>query len=331
MDEHDKILIQSEITDPILSERQWTLYPIKYPQIFDLAKKSVASFWTVEEIDFAADVVQINDLSLAEHASLLVALGFFAQADGLVMENVSGNFMPRIALPEAQYFYSIQMAMEAIHSEAYSLMLDTYLSNSMTREATLKHVQTLPSVKAKNDWAIQWMKSDRPFAVQVVAFCCVEAIFFSSSFALIFYFRKRGLLPGLSQANDYISRDEGMHVQFGCTLLRMLSKSPTQECFEKVVKSAVDVEKVFVEELLAESLPGFHRTDLIQHIESQADMLADLCGYTTIYNQSTPFDFMRMQTVPGKANFFEKRPSEYRKAVEKVTHENQNFYLVDEF
>ena len=331
MEKEDTALFQSENEDLILNNRQWTLYPIKYPDIFEMAKRSIACFWTVEEIDFSADMGQMAKLTPAEYASLLVALGFFAQADGLVMENVSGNFMPRVALPEAHYFYAIQMAMEAIHSEAYSLMLDTYLANSLTREETLKKVQNFQSVKSKNEWAIKWMKSQRPFVIQVIAFCCVEAIFFSSSFALIFYFRKRGLLPGLSQANDYISRDEGMHVEFGSMLLKIMSASPSQEYFEDIVKSAVEVENQFVEELLSEPLAGFNKAALKNHVKSQADMLAELSGYKPIYNQSSPFDFMRMQVAPGKTNFFEKRPSEYRKSTEKVTLDESDFCIASDF
>ena len=331
MDLENEALYTSELKDLVLNDRQWTLYPIKYPEIFDLAKRSIASFWTVEEVDFSVDLADMSKLTSQEYTSLLVALGFFAQADGLVMENVSGNFMPSVALPEAQYFYAMQMAMEAIHSEAYSLMLDTYLSNSLSREEMLKKVQNLQTVKRKNEWAINWMNSEKPFVSQVIAFCCVEAIFFSSSFALIFYFRKRGLLPGLSQANDYISRDEGLHVEFGSALIRILDKKPSQEYFSTILKSAVEVECSFVDELLAEPLPGFNSESLQEHVKSQADMLAELCGYMPVYNKTSPFEFMRMQIIPGKTNFFEKRPSEYRKSVEKVKFEESDFCIDSNF
>lgn len=312
--EADEAMRAGEATDPLLADRQWMLYPIKQPDIFAMAKRAVASFWTVDEIDFSSDVSDLQRLSDGERQALLVVLAFFAQADGLVMENVNTNFMSRVALPEAHYFYSMQMAMEAIHAEAYAIMLDLYLSQEAQRERTLSRVRALASVNKKNEWVEQWMRADRPFAVHLAAFCCVEAIFFSSSFALIFHIRRRKLLPGLSQANDFIARDEGMHVEFGAALLKLLEVPPPSRMFNELLRSAVDVELTFADEMTAEPIVGFGRAELRRHVESQADLLSEMCGYEPIYNASSPFEFMRMQMLLGKANFFEKRPSEYSKA-----------------
>ena len=328
----DDALRASESIDPLLTGRQWMLYPIKQPALFVLAKRAVSCFWTVDEIDFSTDVTDMQRLGAGEKEALLVVLAFFAQADGLVMENISTNFMSRVALPEAQYFYGMQMAMEAIHAEAYAIMLDLYLSQEAQRERVLTRVRALPSVVAKNVWAARWMRAGRPFGVHLVAFCCVEAIFFSSSFALIFHIRRRKLLPGLSQANDFIARDEGMHVEFGALLLKLLQMPPPSRVFNAVLRSAVDAELAFVDEMTQAPIVGFGRADLRRHVESQADMLSELCGYEPLYNATTPFEFMRMQMLAGKANFFEKRPSEYSKAprVSRAAADAE-FLIMDEF
>jgi len=309
-------LLASEAADPVLTNRQWALYPIKHPELFALAKQAVACFWTVDELDFSTDTGDFRKLSVEDRQALLVALSFFAQADGIVMENVSANYMHKVALPEAHYFYAMQMAMEAIHSEVYALMLDLYVSQEVDRARVLQVVTEMPSVQAKNAWAKKWIGAEAPVGVLLLASCCVEGIFFSSSFALIFFFRMRGLLPGLSMANDFIARDEGLHVRFAAALLATLRQKPSQALAVQMLREAAEVEKRFVAEMLPSGglAGGFPLDSAMQHCEAMTDVVSRMCGYGPIFDAATPFDFMRMQEIEGKANFFEKRPSEYRKA-----------------
>ena len=292
---------------------RFVLFPINYPKIWDMYKKSVQSFWTAEEVDLQADQKDWEKLSNDERHFIKHVLAFFAASDGIVNENLAINFMNEVQLPEARCFYGFQIMMENIHSEMYSLLIDTYIKDSAERTHLLHAIDTVPCVTKKAQWALRWIKNGS-FAERLIAFAAVEGIFFSGSFCSIFWLKKRGLMPGLCTSNEFISRDEGMHCDFACLLYGMLENKLPKETVQAIIRDAVENEHEFVTDAIPVSLIGMNAKLMCQYIEFVADRLLVSLGCDKIYNSTNPFDFMEMISLQGKTNFFEKRVSEYKKA-----------------
>jgi len=307
----------TQVTEPILEDNpnRFVLFPIQHDDIWNFYKKSEASFWTAEEIDLAADIVDWNEkLNDNERYFIKHILAFFAASDGIVNENLAENFVAEVQYTEAKFFYGFQIMMENIHSETYSLLIDTYIKDKEEKNHLFNAIETLDCVKKKADWALEWIDNGS-FAERIVAFAAVEGIFFSGSFCSIFWLKKRGLMPGLSFSNELISRDEGMHCDFACLLYtrHLVNKLP-KSTIEKIIKDAVAIEKEFVCDALPVRLIGMNADLMSQYIEFVADRLLVELGNEKIYNTSNPFDFMEMISLQGKTNFFEKRVAEYQKA-----------------
>jgi len=277
-------------------------------------KTAEMSFWTAEEIDLAQELTDWDEkLNSDEKHFIKMVLAFFAASDGIVNENLAINFLNEVQYPEARSFYGFQVAIENIHSEVYSLLIDTYIKDESERNKLFHAVEHFDSIKKKADWAIKWISSDS-FAERLIAFAAVEGIFFSGSFCSIFWLKKRGLMPGLSFSNELISRDEGLHCSFACLLYNKYIKNKLSEKrVREIICSAVDIERVFITESLPVSLIGMNNSLMIQYIEYVADFWLTELGCQRVYNVSNPFDFMDMISLQGKTNFFEKRNSEYKK------------------
>ncbi len=294
---------------------RFCLFPIAYPDLWSMYKQHVASFWTADEIDLSADLDHWhNRLSSDDRHFVSMVLAFFAGADGIVMENLAERFCREVTVPEARCFYGFQMAMESIHQETYSLLIDTYISDPKERGRLFSAHATIPSVERKASWAQKYIGSNATFAERLVAFATVEGIFFSGSFCAIFWLKKRGLMPGLTFSNELISRDEGLHCSFACQLYEKLERKLTQGEINKLIGEAVDVEKSFICDALPVSLIGMNSSLMGQYVEFVADrMLTDL-GYEPLYGSKNPFDWMDLISLEGKTNFFEKRVAEYQKS-----------------
>ena len=295
------------------NKERFVLLPIRYPKIWEMYKKAEQSFWTAEEVDLHADLKDWERLKDGEKHFIKHVLAFFAASDGIVNENLAVNFMREIQVPEARCFYGFQIMMENIHSEMYSLLIDTYIKDPVEKKYLFNAIETVPCVKKKADWALKYINNGS-FAERLVAFAAVEGIFFSGSFCSIFWLKKRGLMPGLSTSNEFISRDEGMHCDFACLLYSMLENKLSQERIYSIMKDAVENEHEFVTDALPVSLIGMNSKMMCQYIEFVADRLLEALGYPKLYNSTNPFDFMEMISLQGKTNFFEKRVSEYKKA-----------------
>lgn len=320
--------------EPILKENpdRFVLFPIVHQDIWHYYKKSEANFWTAEEIDLEADLVDWNSkLNDDERHFVKHVLAFFAASDGIVNENLAENFVREVQYTEAKFFYGFQIMMENIHSETYSLLIDTYIKDSAEKSYLFKAIDTLDCVKKKADWALRWIKNGS-FAERLVAFAAVEGIFFSGSFCSIFWLKKRGLMPGLSFSNELISRDEGLHCDFACLLYNahIVNKLPKQRILD-IITNAVEIEKEFIIDALPVKLIGMNSDLMAQYIEFVADRLLVELGNEKVYNVSNPFDFMEMISLQGKTNFFEKRVGEYQKAGVMSGKENQNFTLDADF
>ena len=291
----------------------YTLFPIKSSEqhLYKMYKQSVAVFWTPEEIDFSKDGIDWSKLSEAEKHFIGRILAFFAGSDGIVMENLVRRFQGEVDSQVVKLFYSFQNAMEGIHSETYSLLIDTYIKNEEEKAKLFNAIETIPCIQKKADWALQWMSSDQSFGTRLVAFACVEGIFFSGAFCSIYWLKKRGLMPGLTFSNELISRDEGLHTQFAVALFHTLSDKPEPIWIQKIIMGAVKLEKEFICEALPCSLIGMNATMMSQYIEFVADRLAVQLGLKKIYKTTNPFDFMDLISLEGKTNFFEKKVSEY--------------------
>ncbi|KAB2912825.1 MAG: ribonucleoside-diphosphate reductase [Bacteroidetes bacterium] len=303
--------------EPILKENKdrFVIFPIKHNDIWAYYKKAEASFWTAEEIDLQQDLTDWKDkLNDNERHFIKHVLAFFAASDGIVNENLAENFVSEVQYPEAKFFYGFQIMMENIHSETYSLLIDTYIKDPVEKDGLFHAIDTLDCVKKKADWALRWI-SNASFTERLIAFAAVEGIFFSGSFCSIFWLKKRGLMPGLSFSNELISRDEGMHCDFACHLYNahIVNKLPQQRIVE-IISNAVEIEKEFVTDALPVRLIGMNADLMNQYIEFVADRLLVELGCQRIYNASNPFDFMEMISLQGKTNFFEKRVGEYQKA-----------------
>ncbi|MBL0053130.1 MAG: ribonucleotide-diphosphate reductase subunit beta [Bacteroidetes bacterium] len=301
--------------EPLLEENKdrFVLFPIKHPEIWEMYKIAEMSFWTAEEVDLYQDLRDWKNLSADEQHFIKHVLAFFAASDGIVNENIAVNFMSEVQIPEARCFYGFQIMIENIHSEMYSLLIDTYIKDTAEKAYLFNALETVPCVKKKADWALKWIETGS-FAERLVAFACVEGIFFSGSFCSIFWLRKRGLMPGLTFSNELISRDEGQHRDFACLLYGMLHNKLSQERIYEMIKDAVACEHEFVTDALPVSLIGMNGKLMCQYIEFVADHLLAQLGYPKLYNSENPFDFMDMISLQGKTNFFEKRVSEYVKA-----------------
>lgn len=320
--------------EPILKENKdrFVMFPIQHDDIWAFYKKSEASFWTAEEIDLGADLWDWdNKLNDDERHFIKHVLAFFAASDGIVNENLAENFLRDVQYPEARSFYGFQLMMENIHSETYSLLIDSYIKDPVEKDGLFHAIDTLPCVKKKADWAMDWIENGK-FAEKLVAFAAVEGIFFSGSFCSIFWLKKRGLMPGLTFSNELISRDEGLHCDFACLLYtkHIINKLP-KETVQKIITDAVIIEKEFVTDALPVKLIGMNADMMGQYIEFVADRLLVELGNPKVYNVGNPFDFMDMINLQGKTNFFEKRVGEYQKAGVLQGNEATKFKLDEDF
>ena len=295
------------------NKNRFVLFPIEYDKIWQMYKQAEASFWTAEEIDLHPDLKDWERLTDDERYFVKHVLAFFAASDGIVNENLAVNFMQEVQLPEARCFYGFQIMIENIHAETYSLLIDTYINDPQEKNHLFNALETVPCVKKKADWALKWIENGN-FAERLVAFAAVEGIFFSGSFCSIFWLKKRGLMPGLSFANELISRDEGLHCDFACLLYSMLENKLTKENVLEIITDAVALEQEFVVSSLPVNLIGMNSKLMSQYIEFVADRLLDALGCEKHYNSENPFDFMELISLSGKTNFFERRVSEYSKA-----------------
>ncbi len=318
--------------EPLLRENKdrFVIFPIQHNDIWSFYKKHEASFWTAEEIDLHADLVDWNSkLNDDERYFIKHVLAFFAASDGIVNENLAENFLHEVQYTEARFFYGFQIAVENIHSETYSLLIDTYIKDTFEKDKLFHAVDTMDCVKKKADWALNWISKGN-FAERLVAFAAVEGIFFSGSFCSIFWLKKRGLMPGLSFSNELISRDEGLHCDFACLLYtkHLINKLP-RKTVEKIITDAVEIEKEFVTDALPVNLIGMNAKLMQQYIEFVADRLLVELGNEKVYNATNPFDFMDMISLQGKTNFFEKRVGEYQKAGVMNTNKEGNKFALD--
>ncbi len=321
------------MVEPILVENKdrFVLFPIKYNDIWEFYKKSEASFWTAEEIDLSNDISDWNNkLNDNERHFIKHVLAFFAASDGIVNENLAINFLNEVQYPEARCFYGFQIMMENIHSETYSLLIDSYIKDPIEKDKLFHAVDTVPCVGKKADWALRWI-SNGNFAERLIAFAAVEGIFFSGSFCSIFWLKKRGLMPGLSFSNELISRDEGLHCDFACMLYtRHVKNKLPKEQVTQIITDAVVIEKEFVSDAIPVRLIGMNADLMCQYIEFCADRLLVALGCDKFYNASNPFDFMEMISLQGKTNFFEKRVAEYQKSGVMGNKEENNVFNLDE-
>lgn len=303
--------------DPILapSTSRFTTFPIRYPDLWDLYKKAISSFWTVEEIDLAADLKDWTGLTAQEQHFIKMVLAFFAASDGIVFENLELNFTKEVQIPEARSFYAYQGFNESIHGETYSLMIDKLVRDSDEKAGLFRAIETVPAVREKAEWAMKWAGGTAPFAQRLVAFACVEGIFFSGSFCAIFWLKKRGLMPGLSFSNELISRDEGLHQEFAVTLYSHLVQKLDNATIVDIVRDAVRIEKMFILEALPCRLIGMDASQMSQYIEFVADRLLAQLGVGPAFGVACPFDWMETISLEGKTNFFEKRVGDYSKHI----------------
>lgn len=322
------------MTEPILVENtdRFVLFPIKHDDIWKMYKQAEASFWTAEEIDLSQDMVDLDTkLNDNEKHFIKHVLAFFAASDGIVNENLAVHFLNEVQYPEARCFYGFQIMMENIHSETYSLLIDTYIKDPIEKDYLFHAIENLPCVAKKADWALRWI-GEGSFAERLIAFAAVEGIFFSGSFASIFWLKKRGLMPGFSFSNQLISRDEGLHCDFACLLYRdhVQNKLPVEQVIS-IITEAVVMEKEFVSDSLPVNLIGMNAELMCQYIEFVADrLLYELIGQK-FYNATNPFDFMELISLQGKTNFFENRVAEYQKAGVMSKKASQSFSLDEDF
>ncbi len=303
--------------EPILqpNDDRFVIFPIQHHDLWDWYKKQEACFWTAEEIDLHQDLTDWNTkLNDDERYFIKHILAFFAASDGIVNENLAENFVNEVQYSEAKFFYGFQIMMENIHSETYSLLIDTYVKDETEKNRLFKAIEVFPAIKRKADWALKWIESPS-FAERLIAFAAVEGIFFSGAFCSIFWLKKRGLMPGLTFSNELISRDEGMHCDYAVHVHNnhLINKVP-QERIKEIIIDALDIERSFITESLPVSLIGMNAKLMTQYLEFVTDRLLLELGCEKVYNATNPFDFMEMISLEGKTNFFEKRVSEYQKA-----------------
>ena len=306
--------MNNQIIEPLLREddSRFVMFPIMHNDIWEMYKKQIDCFWKVEEIDLGKDMFDWNKLNGDEQFFIKMILAFFAASDGIVIENLGKRFLDEIQISEAKAFYSFQMAMENIHSETYSLLIDTYIQNNFEKNDLFNALNKYDCIKKKGDWALKWIEDkESNFATRLVAFACVEGIFFSGAFCSIFWLKKRGLMPGLTFSNELISRDEALHTEFAVLLYSKLLYKLSEKKLHSIIKEAVEIEQEFICGALPCRLLGMNSNLMKQYIEFVADRLSLQLGYSKIFNSKNPFDFMEMISLESKTNFFEKRVSEY--------------------
>tara|TARA_Y100000817_G_scaffold175199_3_gene136835 strand:+ start:3017 stop:4003 length:987 start_codon:yes stop_codon:yes gene_type:complete len=309
-------MVEENKTKEILlseEEKRYVIFPIRHEEIWKMYKKAEANFWTAEELDLSKDLkdfqLKMND---GERYFVENVLAFFAASDGIVNENLVERFCNEVQVLEAKFFYGFQIAVENIHSETYSLLIDTYVKDNIKKEKLFNAIETIPSVKKKADWALRWINdTSSTFGTRVIAFAAVEGIFFSGSFCSIFWLKKRGLMPGLCHSNELISRDEGLHTEFAVLMYSMLKDKPSKEVILQIIQEAVELEKEFITESLPCDLIGMNKDLMKQYIEHISDRLLLMIGLEKVYNVENPFPWMELISVQGKTNFFEKRVGEY--------------------
>ena len=304
-------IFEEPITQP--NQNRFTTFPIEYPSLWSMYKKAQMSNWTAEEIDFSKDMDDWESLSPNEQHFIKTILAFFAASDGIVFENLNLNFGSEVQISEARAFYAYQQHNEMVHGETYSLLLEKYIRDPVEKDSMFRALETVPCIKKKGAWAMEWFNKDRLFVERLVAFACVEGIFFSGSFCAIFWLKKRSLLPGLSFSNELISRDEGLHLEFAVELFSLLRYRPKASRILEIVKAAVEIEKEFIIEALPCQLIGMDAPKMSQYIEYVADRLLKQLGVAPHWNAKNPFDFMENLSLDGKTNFFEKRVGDYSK------------------
>lgn len=323
-----------DFIEPILRENptRFTLFPIMKPKLYQQYKNHLAVFWVTDEIILDKDRKDWAKLTDNERYFIKNVLAFFAGSDGIVQENLAARFMKEIQYPEARNFYSVQMMIEAVHSELYSLLIDTYIDDKEEKSSLFRAIQTIPCVKLKADWAQKWIEStEHNFATRLVAFAVVEGIFFSASFCAIYWLKERGLMPGLTTSNELIARDEGLHVQFAVSLYEEIERKLPKDIIHDIIRDAVNIEKEFITESIPCSMIGMNSALMIQYIQYCADRLSTQLGYGKIYSVMNPFDFMERISLEGKDNFFEKRVTSYAKSGVGVDQKDMVFSLDSEF
>jgi ribonucleoside-diphosphate reductase subunit M2 len=301
-------------SEPLLTsdDNRFVMFPIKDQDIWKMYKKQVDCFWRAEEIDLSKDQMHWDALESSEKYFISMILAFFAASDGIVLENLAARFMNDVQLSEARAFYGFQIAIENIHSETYSLLIESYIKNTEEKTRLFHAIENFPCIKKKSDWAQKWMHDNRSsFATRLVAFACVEGIFFSGAFCSIYWLKKRGLMPGLTFSNELISRDEALHTEFAVLLYNKLQKRMTKARIHEIIKEAVEIETEFICEALPCRLIGMNSELMTKYIQFVADRLCLQLGYDKIYNGSNPFDFMELISLESKTNFFEKRVDSY--------------------
>jgi ribonucleoside-diphosphate reductase subunit M2 len=318
--------------EPLLTsdDNRFVMFPIKHHDIWEMYKKQVDCFWRAEEIDLSKDGKDWDTLNADEKHFLSNILAFFAASDGIVLENLATRFMSDVQLSEARAFYGFQIAMENIHSESYSLLIETYIKDDVEKDKLFHAIENFPCIKKKSDWAQKWINDNRSsFATRLVAFACIEGIFFSGAFCSIYWMKKRGLMPGLTFSNELISRDEALHCEFAVLLYSKLVKKMSKARIHELIKESVEIETEFICEALPCRLIGMNSIMMTQYIQFVADRLCVQLGYDKIYNVTNPFDWMEMISLQGKTNFFEKRVSDY--ALADKTKSNDTFELTEDF
>jgi ribonucleoside-diphosphate reductase beta chain len=321
----------TQVNEPMLVENpnRFVLFPIQHSDIWGMYKQAEASFWTAEELDLSQDMTDWTKLNNGEKHFISHILAFFSSSDGIVNENLAMNFYNEVQYPEAKCFYGFQIMMENIHSETYSLLIDTYIQDPKEKDKLFNALQTLPCVTKKGEWALKWINSPN-FVERIVAFCAVEGIFFSGSFCSIFWLKKRGLMPGLSFSNELISRDEGLHCEFACMLYRNYVKNKlSQDRIYQIITDAVRIEQEFVTDSLPVDLIGMNAKLMSQYIEYVADRWLVELGCQKYYGSQNPFDFMELISLQNKTNFFEKRVAEYQKAGVTADNKENHKFAVD--
>ena len=302
------------VIEPLLQEdnNRYVMFPIQDQSIWQMYKKQVECFWRAEEIDLSKDTADWESLHKDEKYFISMILAFFAASDGIVLENLAARFMGEVQLSEARAFYGFQIAMENVHSETYSLLIESYIKDREEKTVLFNAINNFPCIKKKADWAIKWIHDKRSsFATRLIAFACIEGIFFSGAFCSIYWLKKRGLMPGLTFSNELISRDEALHTEFAVLLYSKLNKKVSKAKVVEIIKEAVEIEKEFICDALPCRLIGMNSELMCQYIEFVADRLSLQLGYDKIYDTKNPFDFMEMISIEGKTNFFEKRVAEY--------------------
>jgi ribonucleotide reductase beta subunit family protein with ferritin-like domain len=322
----------SKDKEPILTpdDNRFVMFPIKHNDIWEMYKKQMDCFWRAEELDLTKDEKDWVTLHADEKYFISMILAFFAGSDGIVLENLATRFMGEVQLAEARAFYGFQIAMENVHSESYSLLIDTYIKDEVEKNRLFNAIENFPCIKKKSDWAQKWIHDNRSsFATRLIAFACVEGIFFSGAFCSIYWLKKRGLMPGLTFSNELISRDEALHCEFAVLLYSKLVKRMSKARIHEIIKEAVEIETEFICDALPCRLIGMNSTMMTQYIQFMADRLSVQLGYDKIYNAKNPFDWMELISLQGKTNFFEKRVSDY--ALADKTKSEDMFELTEDF